>query len=167
MRPDEDSPGLRGFPKNWDVLHGSTRDDDIVDAPVPTAGSDRSPPTINVLASSWADVSSTLGVSTAALFGLNAAGHTSSLIALPWAVALGFIWWLAAATTLVAIRQGTPGMLLAGIVFSDRVAPRRVAAVIAAATVSALLGGLPGLLGARRSPLALAAAAQLESIPAT
>ena len=167
MKPDEDSPGLRDFPKNWDVLLGSTRDEDVVDAPVPTVGSDRSPPTINVLASSWADASSTLGVSTAALFGLNVAGHISSLTALPWAVVLGLMWWLAAATALVAIRQGTPGMLLAGIVFSDRVAPRRVAVVIAAAAVCALLLGLPGLLGARRSPLALAAAAQLESIPAT
>ena len=165
MRLDEDSPEQRKFPKNWDVLHGSTLDEDVPD--VPPMDSSGSPPTINLMASSWADAVALLGVCTAALFALNIAGHNTSLAALPWAIALGFTWWLTAAAALIMIRQGTPGMLLAGIVFSDRVAPRRVAVVIVAAAVCSLLLGLPSALGARRSPLAFAAASKLESIPAT
>jgi hypothetical protein len=167
MRSDEDSPGERAIPNNWDVLHESSPDEDPVASPPPDADASGSPPTLNLLASSWADAVAALGVCTAALFGLDAAGHNPSLTALPWAVALGVLWWLAAAAALIMIRQATPGMLLAGVVFSNRVAPVRVAAVIIAAAVTAALMGLPNLLGPRRSPLALAAASRLESIPAT
>lgn len=164
MRSDQGSPEQSDFPTNWDVLHESTLEDEApVDDSVISDSTD-SPPTINLLASSWADAVASLGVCTAALFGLNAAGHHGSLTAFPWAAALGVAWWTIAAVALVVIRQGTPGMLLAGIVFSDRVAPRRVAMVIVAAAVSALLLGLPGLLGSRRSPLAFAAASELESV---
>lgn len=163
MRGEEDSPRQRGFPNNWDVLHESTIEDEPREDPGEAPDSSGSPPTINLLASSWADAVASLGVCTAALVGLNAAGHGGLLIALPWAVALGAVWWAVAAAALVVIRQGTPGMLLAGIVFNDRVAPGRVAVVIAAAAVSALLFGLPGLLGPRRSPLAFAAASELGS----
>lgn len=165
--PDEISSSDNEIPRNWDILQDSTIEDELPEAPSTVIESSDTPPTINLLASSWADAVVSLGVCTAALFGLNAAGHQPSLTALPWAMALGFAWWLAAAASLVAIRQATPGMLLAGVVFSDRVAPARLAVVIAAAAVSALLLGLPNLLGPRRAPLALAAATRLESIPAT
>lgn len=167
MRSDEIPPDEREIPKNWDILAESPLDEDVPDGIPPTTGSSSAPPTINLLASSWADAVASLVVCTAALFGLIAAGHDPSLTTLPWAFALGATWWLAAAAALILIRQATPGMLLAGVVFSNRVAPRRVAAVIAAAVVSALLMGLPNLLGPRRSPLALAAASRLASIPAT
>ena len=167
MRSDEIPPEEQEIPKNWDILQESTLDEDHSDGVRPTTDSGVAPPTINLLASSWADAVTSLFVCTAALFGLNAAGHNPSLTALPWALGLGVAWWLAAAAALILIRQATPGMLLAGVVFSDRVAPGRVVAVIAAAVVSALLMGLPNLLGPRRSPLALAAASRLESIPAT
>lgn len=168
MRGEENPPRQRGFPNNWDVLHDSTLEDEpLEDEPLedPAATPDvsGSPPLINLLASSWADAVAVLGVCTAALVGLNAAGHGGLLIAFPWAVVLGVVWWAVAAAALVGIRQGTPGMLLAGVVFNDRVAPGRVAVVIAAAAVSALLLGLPGLLGPRRSPLAVAAASELGS----
>ncbi len=163
MRGEDDSSRQREFPNNWDVLHESTFEEEPHEEPVVVPDSSGSPPTINLLASSWADAVASLGVGTAALVGLNAAGHGGLLIAFPWAVALGVVWWAIAAATLVVIRQGTPGMLLAGIVFNDRVAPGRVAVVIAAAAVCALLLGLPGLLGPRRSPVALAAASELGS----
>jgi len=163
MRGDKEESQQREFPNNWDVLRESTDDDQVLEDTPQTPDPSTSPPTINLLASSWADAVACLGVCTAALLGLNAAGYQGSLTAFPWAVALGATWWVIAAATLVVIRQGTPGMLLAGIAFNARVAPRRVAAVVAAAAVSALLLGLPGLLGARRSPLALAAASRLES----
>jgi len=166
MSGGEESPEQRQFPKNWDVLRDSDLDDETMDVPFPASESASLPPTINVLASSWADAVAVLGVCTATLVGLAALGHHGSLTALPWATVLGLAWWTAAAAILVVIRQGTPGMLLAGIVFSDRVAPRRLPVVIGAAALSALLVGLPGLFGARRSPLAFAAASELESIPA-
>ncbi len=166
MSNGEESREQRQFPKNWDVLQDSDLDGEIVDVPSPASDSASPPPTINVLASSWADAVAVLGVCIAALVGLVALGHHGSLIALPWAAVLGVAWWTAAAAILVVIRQGTPGMLLAGIVFADRVAPRRLPVVIGAAAFSALLVGLPGLFGARRSPLAFAAASKLESIPA-
>lgn len=166
MRSDEISPEEREIPKNWDILQESALDDDVSEEPSPVTASSDAPPVINLLAASWADAVVSLGVCTAALFGLNAAGHQPSLTALPWAIALGFAWWLAAAASLIMIRQATPGMLLAGVTFGDRVAPRRVAVVITAAAVSALLLGLPNLLGPRRAPLALAAASRLKPVPA-
>ncbi len=167
MKGDEESPGQRPFPKNWDVLQDSDDSAAVMDNPTPVSVAVSSPPTINVLAASWADAVAALGVCTAALVGLTTLGHNGSLAALPWAAALGLAWWIAAAAILVVIRQGTPGMLLAGIVFADPVPPRRLALVIGAAAVSGLLIGLPGLFGARRSPLALAAASTIESIPAS
>jgi hypothetical protein len=167
MRSDEVPSEEGAIPTNWDILHGSPPDEDLSDVEPPVTVSNDEPPTINLLASSWADAVVSLGVCTAALFGLNAAGHQPSLTALPWALTLGFVWWLAAAAALIMIRQATPGMLLAGVVFRDRVTPGRVAAVIVAATVSALLFGLPNLFGPRHSPLAIAAASRLETIPAS
>jgi len=155
------------IPKNWDVLRDAAADDVAGDDELEVVLVEDTArlPTINLLASSWADAVVVLAVCTAALLGLSAAGHGGSLTALPWAVALGFLWWVVAATALVTIRQGTPGMLLAGVHFSDRIAPGRIGAVVAAAVVCSILLGLPGLLGARRSPLALAAGSTLEAVP--
>lgn len=167
MSSDEIPPNEREIPKNWDILAEAPLDEDPVSNLPAAADWGVVPSTINLLAASWADAVTSLVVCTAALFGVNAAGYSPSLTALPWALGLGAVWWLVAAAALLVIRQATPGMLLAGVVFSDRVDPGRVAAVIATAVVSALLMGLPNLLGPRRSPLALAAASRLESIPAT
>jgi hypothetical protein len=166
MRDDRDTPEQREFPNNWDVLQEPAADDLPAAEAAAPSGPTGPPPILNILAASWADGVAPLGVCTAALVGLNVAGHHGSLSALPWAVALGVAWWAIAAATLVVVRQGTPGMLLAGVVFADRVAPGRVAIVIAAAAASALLLGLPNLLGPRRSLLALAAASVLESAAA-
>lgn len=155
------------IPTNWDVLHSSSVEDEAVnEEAMSITDGPNSPPTINLLASSWADIVAALAVCTVALLGLNASGHSGSLTALPWAAGLGVVWWLVAAATLVTIRQGTPGMLLAGVHFRSPVAPKRVALVVAAAVVSAVLFGLPSLLGASRSPIALAGASTLEAIPA-
>jgi hypothetical protein len=166
MTHHDDDTEQGEIPTNWDVLRDVGAEDgageDVEDAPVEDPSS---LPTINLLASAWADAVVALAVCTAALMGLNAAGHSGSLAVLPWAASLGLLWWVVAATVFVTIRQGTPGMLLAGVHFSDRVDPRRVGAVVLAAFVCSILIGLPGLLGARRSPLTLAAGATLESVP--
>lgn len=160
----DESTKRRDIPTNWDVVREVP--DDSLEEPTnalkPAVGQ---PPTINLVAASWADAVSAIGVCTAALVGLNGAGHRAALAALPWAAGLGVAWWLVASIILVAVRQGTPGMLLAGLQFSDRIAPRRVVPVVATAAVSALLFGLPGLLGAGRSPLAVVGASALETVP--
>jgi hypothetical protein len=159
----------REIPTNWDVLADAGDEPSPGHASAPIAeppGGLSLPPTINLVASFWADGVVVLAVLTAALLGLNAAGHREVVAALPFAAILGLAWWLFAAAVLVTIRQGTPGMLLAGIQFADHVAPARVAAVLAVAAIGALLFGLPGLLGAGRSPLALAGGRALEALRA-
>lgn len=161
----EEGPEQSEIPNNWDVIRESAGDEDLSGEVESTIEEPASPPKINLLASSWADAVVALAVCTAALLGLNATGHQGSLVALPWAAALGIVWWTVAAATLVTIRQGTPGMLLAGIHFSSGVAPRRVGVVVVTAALCSVLAGLPGLLGAKRSPLALAGGSTLESVP--
>ena len=63
--------------------------------------------------------------------------------------ALGAAWWVAAAAAFVVVRQGTPGMLLAGVHFKSRVSPGRLPVVIVIAALCALLGGLPAMVGDR------------------
>jgi len=161
MTPETDFD-RRGFPGDWDVL----ADDE--DAPAPTAEIGNpgpgSPPTLVILAAAWADGVAALAVATAALLVLNSLELGNPLAALPWAGGLAAAWWIFAAAVSLAIRQGTPGMLLAGVHFGGKVAPRRIAFVVAAAALTTLLLGLPGLLGARRSPLALACGRPVETL---
>ncbi|MEE4270988.1 MAG: hypothetical protein V2I67_04915 [Thermoanaerobaculales bacterium] len=162
MTPDPDS-GRRGFPGDWDVLA-----DDEETAPSAAETSHpgpHPPPTLVLLATAWADGVAVLAVVTTALLVLNALGFGNTLAALPWAAGLAAAWWVFAAAVSVAIRQGTPGMLLAGVQFGGKVAPRRIAGVVAVAALSVLLLGLPGLLGARRGPLALASGRAVETLP--
>ncbi|MGD8440496.1 MAG: hypothetical protein PVG53_08160 [Holophagae bacterium] len=165
MTDRDDRSENAGIPANWDVLHDDAGAAEPADDPPPTADRALAPPLLNLVAGSWADVVAALAVCTAALVALSGAGHDGALGALPWAAALGAAWWLFAATVLVAVRQGTPGMLLAGVVLADRIAPHRLPGVVLAAAVQALLFGLPGLLGPRRSPIAVAASSRLQSIP--
>ena len=153
---DSPEPGPRlEFPANWDVLRDG--DEAPSEAGPPDNGSPTAPPPIlALLAASWGDAVAALAVCTTALASLAADGPAVDPAALPWAAALGVVWWFAAAA-LVVVRQGTPGMLLAGIAFPERVSPARLAGVLAAALLHAALLGLPSLLGPRRSPVAVAA----------
>lgn len=157
----------RQIPRDWDVL-GDAEPDDTAALPADdeTAPRPAGPPTLVLFAAAWADGVAVLAVVTAALLALNALGVQRILAALPWAAILSVAWWIFAAAVSVAIRQGTPGMLLAGVHFNGRVTPRRVALVVAAAAASTLLLGLPGLLGEHRSPLALASGRAVETLPA-
>ena len=91
-----------------------------------------------MLASSWADLVSLLAICTGALVTVLIMGERPSMPALWWAAALALLWWVVAAAALVLVRQGTPGMLLAGIRFEAPVEPRRVPRVL----MAALVGGL-------------------------
>jgi len=86
-------------------------------------------------------------------------GERPALPAFVWAAALGVVWWLFSAAVLVVVRQATPGMLLAGISFSEAVRPQRVVWVLVAALVGVGTFGLSGIIGGRGSALRLAAAA--------
>jgi hypothetical protein len=164
--PSGGRPEEPDIPADWDVLVEEPSEDPEPSDTGRPAGPERNPPvpTLNLMAGSWADVVTTLAVCTAALVGLNLAGHRGILAALPWAAAMASAWWVFSAVVLVAVRQGTPGMLLAGVALADRVAPRRLAAVVAAAALQALLLGLPAALGPRRSPVAVAAGDRIESL---
>ena len=158
-----DPPGDRlEFPPNWDVIRDGSPDDPPRASNGPSDTPPDAPPVLSLLAASWADAVSVLTVCTSALLGLAAMGHGGLIAALPWAAVLGVAWWTAAAAILVLVRQGTPGMLIAGLVFNDAVPPGRVPLAVAAAGLHVILAGLPGLLGPRRSPLALAAGGRLE-----
>lgn len=90
-----------------------------------------------------------------------ALGQRPALAAFGWAALLALLWWFCAAAALVVIRQGTLGMLLAGIRFFEPVPPERVPWVLAAALFGVVTLGLPGLLGAHLSPLRAAAAVDI------
>jgi hypothetical protein len=146
------------MPTDWDAL--ADRSPDRASAPSDHPGSDGDPPSaLTLMAASWADLVSMLAVCTAALAAVLAIGERPALPAFSWAVVLALVWWLFAATVLIVVRQATPGMLLAGVRFSDPVASERVAWVLAAALVGVATLGLSGGIGGERSILCRAAAA--------
>lgn len=161
MVPPEPS-GAPGSPPAWDRL-------DTGQAP-PTgpqlghrATADEPPATVFLFAACWADLVAMVAVATAALLALVAVGHRAELAILPWAGGVALCWWWLAASATVAVRRGTPGMLLAGLVCRRQILPRRVQGVVIAALVSSLSLGLLALLGPRRSLVAVAAGSELVS----
>jgi len=184
----EQSPEELSFPINWDRLSNDAGDeardatDDIGSEigaglgddtgeealerhqEAPRAGAPAGPPTLNLVAAAWADLVALLAFVVAELIAVVIAGYDIKLAALPWIVALALAWWCAAALVLVVVRRGTPGMLMAGVVFKAQVSPSRLAAIILVALVLVCLLGLPALLGARRSLLRIAASSPLAGI---
>ena len=152
------SPDHEDIPGDWDTLtdrSGSTDGTGPASEPPPDREFD--PALITLMATSWADLVSMLAVCTCALVAILALGERPTFSAFAWAAVLSFLWWGFAAALLVVVRQGTPGMLLAGVSFDDAVAPDRVPWVLAAALLGVVTLGLTGVLGSRRSILALAA----------
>jgi hypothetical protein len=110
------------------------------------------------MASAWADLVGILAVCTGALVAILILGERPALPAFAWAAALGVVWWGFASAVLVLIRQATPGMLLAGMSFSESVRPQRVVWVLLAALAGVATLGLAGILGGRAWAIRLAAA---------
>jgi hypothetical protein len=150
----------KSMPGDWDALVDRSTD---VASPRHSASDldPPGPPPLTLMASAWADLVGMLAVCTAALVAILVLGERPALPAFAWAAALGFVWWAFAAATLVVIRQATPGMLLAGVSFSEPVQPRRVGWVLVAASVGVVTLGLSGIVGGRRSILHLAAASDI------
>lgn len=154
-RTDGDMPG------DWDAL--AERGEGGAAPPEPSPGQDPTPPALALMASSWADLVVMLAVCTGSLIAVLALGQRPALPAFGWAAGLAILWWAFAAAALVVVRQGTPGMLLAGVRFREPVAASRLPYVLLAALFGVVTLGSIGALGARISPLAAAAATELES----
>lgn len=156
---------VKDIPADWDSLKDRPAETkkEVAEPPEVDPEGD-APPVVSLMAASWADLVGMLAVCTAALIAVLALGEPPALSVFPWAAVLALTWWVFAASVLVIVRQGTPGMLLAGIVFEEPVAARRVAGVLAAAVVGVATFGLVGLLGPRSSLLRLAAATELVTV---
>jgi hypothetical protein len=150
------------IPGDWDAI--ADRAGRMTDPDATASGKgDGGTTTVALMAASWADLVVILAVCTGGLIAVMVLGQRPALPAFGWAAALAVTWWAFAAAVLVVVRQGTPGMLLAGVRFVDTVPTARVPWVLAAALLGAVALGAPGILGGRLSPLAAAAATRLES----
>jgi hypothetical protein len=147
------------IPHDWDSL--TDRDVGLETNDNPPSPDDTEPPVLTLMAASWADLVGMLAVCTGGLLAVLALGQRPALAAFGWAAVLALVWWVCAAAALVVVRQGTPGMLLAGVRFGETVPTGRVPRVLAAALLGVLTLGLPGLLGSHLSPLRVAAAVDL------
>jgi len=164
------SPEQLDFPSNWDRIVEPAAGDGPVRRPriepSPSIGGAYEPPgvvppVLNLVAASWADLVSLLGFCTACLLAIVVAGYGVALAALPWIIGAAVSWWCAAAAILVAVRRGTPGMLMAGVVFTTGVPWRRLPSTLAVAILQSCLLGLPAVVGAQRAPLALVSGVSL------
>jgi hypothetical protein len=153
------------IPGDWDALADRKPEMDSPKAPASWPEKD-GPQALTVMASAWADLVGILAVCTAALVAILLLGERPALPAFAWAAALALLWWLFAAAILIIVRQATPGMLLAGVSFSEAVPPRRVGWVLAAALVGVATLGVSGVLGGDGSLLRLAAASDVVDGPA-
>lgn len=150
------------IPADWDALGDRrTRTRSGPSGAIEPDRSDAKPPLITLMATAWADLVGMLAVCTGALIAILILGERPTIPAFAWAAVLAMVWWIFAASVLVVVRQGTPGMLLAGVTFTTSVRPPRVPLVLAAALVGVATFGLLGLVGGQRSILGAAAASDL------
>lgn len=147
----------KSMPGDWDALVDRPASVDHAQS-TPPRHDHHPPPALTVLASAWADLVGILAVCTGALIAILLLGERPALPAFVWAATLGVVWWGFAATALIVVRQATPGMLLAGMSFSEAIRPQRIAWVLVAALVGVGTLGLSGIIGGRGSVLRLAAA---------
>lgn len=153
-------------PDEWDLLSAVDRDS----AEAADIAPDEDPPAprgvnrATRVAAAWADGVVVAAVTTLLVAAVVAARYPVAAVGLPWAAGTGAVLWLAMGTILVRIRRGTPGMLIAGFVFTDQVAGVRLLLVLCAAAVDAALLGLPSLCSGRRTSLLTVAAATGVSV---
>jgi hypothetical protein len=165
MAPER--PENPDFPRNWDRL--SERGGEIVTprpaSSEPSTGGE--PMTVSLFAAVWADTVTITAVCTLALLALVSLGYQAAIPAVPWAAGLGLMWWCAAAITTLVVRRGTPGMLMAGVVFGDRIRPGRIVAVLVVSLILCATCGILAMVGAQRSLLRLAAGQPLATADIT
>ena len=153
------TPPRDEIPPDWDSLTDRAVGSVVGEDPASSDGFE--PPVLTLMAASWADLVGMLAVCTGSLIAVMVLGQKPALAAFGWAALLALVWWSCAAAVLVVVRQGTMGMLLAGVRFFEPVDPSRVPRVLAAALFGVVTLGLPGLLGPHLSPLRAAAAVDI------
>lgn len=136
-----------GPSEDWDRLREALPPDLAPPPAPPPASVDSAPGRLLLLAGALGDLVSLILVCASALVALRALGHPAGLAVLPWICALALAWWSLAATTLMVVRRGTPGMLLAGFSFATPVAHRRVVGVLLVALLLATTLGVTAVLG--------------------
>jgi hypothetical protein len=162
----------RDVPEAWDQLREPAPDLDMEPVEVEPGREPLEPSRVSLMGGAWGDLVAILAVCTSTFLALSILGYGADSATVPWALALGVAWWTAATAVLLVVRQGTPGMLLSGVVFEDTVPRSRVVWVVLAALALCITLGVPALLGAHASPLRLAAgvdvvsAAGLDDAPA-
>ena len=150
-------------PEAWDKIREPAPDLDMEPVEVEPRHVPPEPSRLSLVGGAWGDLVAILGVCTTTIITLAILGYGADLASLPWVLAVGVAWWIAATAVLLVVRQGTPGMLLSGVVFEDAVPRDRVAWVVLAALAVCITLGVPALLGAHASPLRLAAGVDVVS----
>jgi hypothetical protein len=149
-------------PDGWDQL-SEAADDEVPEVVYESDDEPDDAPAIPLIAGSWGDLALILGLCATALMALKAGGHGADFAAAGWALALAVLWWVVAAGALVTIRHGTPGMLMAGVQFSEPVAPGRVGSVVVVALFLCVTLGIPTAIGRPGWALRLAAGSELRT----
>jgi hypothetical protein len=117
-----------------------------------------------LIGGAWGDLVSVLAVCTTTLAVLAMLGYGAPSRSVPWAAAISVLWWLAAALVLIVVRHGTPGMLMAGVVFSEPVPRRRLGWLVLASLITWSTLGLPSVGGADRALVRWAAGVRLRAV---
>lgn len=148
--------GSGGPPRNWDQLSDIDVDDiepEVLSPQDFDSATTGEPSWSARLATAWADLVIVAGLTTAMIGTVILLGYPLSIRALPWAAGVALLGWAAVCGIILRVRRCTPGMVMAGLVFTDEIAGARLASTIAAAGFSALFLGLPALPGSRGSSL--------------
>ena len=153
----------REVPDAWEQIREPTPDLEMNPVEVESRTPPLEPSRASLIGGTWGDLVAILAVCASTFLALTALGYDAGPAAFPWALALGLTWWTAAAMVLLVVRHGTPGMLLSGIVFENEVPRGRLVWVVLAALALCLTLGVTALLGARSSPLRLAAGVDIVS----
>ena len=147
MIQDDPSRRSTAAPDDWDHLDepgdGQTTSPELE----PHTGGGDAGSTIPVIAASWGDLGAILTLAAVTLVALRLAGHGAPFAAAPWALGLAVLWWAVSTAALVAVRRGTPGMLMAGLGFEEAVPPQRIPWVLVSALLLAATLGLPSAVG--------------------
>lgn len=150
-------------PEAWDQIREPTPELEMEAVDVEPAPTTQRPSRLSLMGAAWGDLVTILCVCTGTFAALELLGYGAAWRAVPWALALGVAWWTTATVVLLVVRQGTPGMLLSGVVFEDSIPRDRVAWVVLTALVLCVTLGLPALLGSHAWPLRLAAGVEVAA----
>jgi len=164
MQESSEPPGGESHRENWDRLRDASPE---IEEDLPSGKIDvpsETPSVVLLFGSAWGDLVTVLGVCTASLLTLAVLGYGAGWAAVPWAIAVGAVWWAVSAAVMLVVRNGTPGMLMAGIAFESQVPRQRAPWTVITALVTWCTLGLPSLLGAERSPLRLVAGVGLVDL---